>query len=73
MARSTAARVQKAVPADLKELHNLLLKALKEVHEGQLDPRRATAMASLAGALVRVHEIGELVVRIEQLEGRLEQ
>jgi hypothetical protein len=32
---------------------------MTEVHEGRLDPRRATAMASLAGAMVRVIKAGE--------------
>ncbi len=32
---------------------------MKEVHEGRLDPRRATAMASLAGAMVKVIKAGE--------------
>jgi hypothetical protein len=32
---------------------------MKEVHEGRLDPRQATAMASLAGAMVKVIKAGE--------------
>ena len=32
---------------------------MKEVHEGRLDPRQATAMASLTGAMVKVIKAGE--------------
>ena len=32
---------------------------MKEVHEGRLDPRRATAMASVAGAMVKIIKAGE--------------
>jgi hypothetical protein len=33
--------------------------AMKELREGRLDPRQATAMASLAGAMVKVIKAGE--------------
>jgi hypothetical protein len=45
-----------------------LERALNEVHDGELDPRAATAMASLAGALVRVITAGELEERLRRLE-----
>ncbi len=32
---------------------------MKEVYEGSLDPRRATAMASVAGAMVKIIKAGE--------------
>ncbi|MCH7523126.1 MAG: hypothetical protein IH920_05085 [Chloroflexi bacterium] len=32
---------------------------MKELREGRLDPRQATAMASLAGAMVKVIKAGE--------------
>ena len=49
---------------------NLLEKALQEVHDGDLDPRQAHAMASLAGALVKVITSGELEERLRKLEGQ---
>ena len=48
----------------------LLEDALGEVHRGELDPRAASAMASLAGALVRAMTAGELEERLRALEGR---
>ena len=56
------------LPARLRPVADLLEKALEEVHEGQLDPRVATAMASLAGALVRVFQAGEMEERMRKLE-----
>ena len=40
------------------------------VHRGELDPRAASAMASLAGALVRTITAGELEERLRALEDR---
>ena len=36
-----------------------LERALQEVHDGSLDPRQATAIASLAGAMVKVLQAGQ--------------
>ena len=66
--RSRAARAGKLLPVRLRPVAEILETALKEVHEGKLDPRVATAMASLAGALVRVVTSGELEERVRQLE-----
>jgi hypothetical protein len=49
-----------------------LEKALGEVHDGTLAPQKASAMAALAGALVRLTEAGELVLRLDALEERLQ-
>ncbi len=69
---SRAARARKALPRGMTDVQDRLMEALAQVHEGQLDPRIATAMASLAGALVRVFEVGELTVRLEELEAQVE-
>jgi len=49
---------------------SLLEDALGEVPRGELDPRAASAMASLAGALVRAMTAGELEERLRALEDR---
>ena len=49
---------------------SILEDALGEVHRGELDPRAASAMASLAGALVRAITAGELEERLRALEAR---
>ena len=68
---SRVARAKRLLPARLRPVAELLEKALGEVHDGNLDPRVASAMASLAGALVRVVSSGELEERVRQLEEQL--
>jgi len=46
----------------------LLLGALEEVHDGTLQPSRATAMAALASAAIRVYEVAEIEQRLDALE-----
>ncbi len=45
-----------------------LLAALDEVHSGTLDPRQASAMASVAGAITRAYGVGVLEERVQALE-----
>ncbi len=65
---SRQARALKALPPRLRPVADMLASALTEVHEGSLDPRAASAMASLAGALVRVVSAGEFEDRVRALE-----
>ena len=58
------------LPARLRPIAVMLEEALGEVHHGNLDPRVATAMASLAGALVKVITSGEMEERLRALEVR---
>ena len=69
-ATSRAERAAKLLPARLQPMVSLLEDALGEVHRGELDPRAASAMASLAGALVRAMTAGELEERLRALEDR---
>ena len=69
-AKSRAERAAKLLPARLQPMVSLLEDALGEVHRGELDPRAASAMASLAGALVRAMTAGELEERLRALEDR---
>lgn len=70
---SNPARAARRIPKDMRELVSSLMAAIAEVHNGELDPKRLSAMASGAGAIVRVHEAGELEQRLEELEARAEQ
>ena len=45
-----------------------LLAALDEVHDGTLTPAQASAMAAVAGAVVKVYQVAELEQRVEALE-----
>jgi len=69
-ATSRAERAGKLLPARLQPVVSLLEDALGEVHRGELDPRAASAMASLAGALLRTITAGELEERLRALEDR---
>ena len=64
----TDARSKRLLPARLRPVAERLEAAPEEVHRGELDPRIATAMASLAGALVRVITSGEVEERLRVLE-----
>ena len=66
--KATSRRLDKMIPLRLRPVADLLERALTEVHEGKLDTRAATAMASLAGALIRVICSGELEDRLRALE-----
>jgi hypothetical protein len=66
--RATAARLRALVPPRLMPVFDRLEAALEEVHRGELEPKRAQAMASLARALVAVLTAGELEERVRKLE-----
>jgi hypothetical protein len=48
-----------------------LERAIDDVYQGTLDSRRGSAIASLAGALVKVLSAGEIEERLRVLESRL--
>ncbi len=68
---SAAARAARRVPKDMADLVERLLLAVDEVHRGDLDTKRATAMAALGRAIVTVYEAGELQQRLTELEARV--
>jgi hypothetical protein len=68
--RSNASRARKALPKDLRDVLDTLLGALAAVEAGSLTPGQATAMASLAGAILRTHQLAELEPRLAALEAR---
>ena len=70
--RATRARLDRLVPATLRPMIGSLLDALDEVHGGDLDPKRASAMAALAGAITRAYGVGVLEERIQALESAQE-
>ena len=56
---SSRARLEKLMPERLRPTFELLEKAVNEVYEGRLPPQRASAMASLTGAMVKVINAGK--------------
>ena len=65
-----AKRLGRLVPPRLMAVYDTLELALGQVYKGEIDARVATAMASLAGAMVRVLTSGELEQRVRALEER---
>jgi len=65
-----AKRLGRLVPPRLMAVYDTLELALGQVYRGEIDPRVATAMASLAGAMVKVLTSGELEQRVRLLEER---
>ncbi len=65
---SGPARLRRMVPNRLNPVARVLEKALVEVHNGKLEPRRALAMAGVARALVSVLGSGELEERLQRVE-----
>lgn len=70
--RARARRVEKLVPATLRPMIGTLLGALDEVRAGDLDPKAASAMAALAGAITRAYGVGVLEERLAALEAAQE-
>ncbi len=69
---ATRARLDRLLPATLRPMIGSLLDALDEVHAGTLDPKQASAMASLAGAITRAYGVGILEERVQALEEQRE-
>ncbi len=64
----TAARMGKLVPAVLRPVLDTLLAAVGEVKAGTLTTQQAGALSSLAGAIVKVYQVGTLEERLTALE-----
>jgi len=67
---ATRHRLDRLVPATLRPMIASLLAALDEVHAGDLDPRQASAMAALSGAITRAYGLGVLEERVQALENQ---
>ncbi len=71
--KSTTARLARLIPSSLRPTLETLFTALDEVHDGTLDPRQASAMASLASAIGRLYETASIEQRLEAIEKMNEQ
>ena len=69
--RANAKRAGKLVPSQLRPLFTTLVMALRDVRDGRLDPRRATAMACLVGAMCRLFPLIDVEQRLAALETEL--
>jgi hypothetical protein len=71
-ASSKTARLARLMPPRLASVYDLLEEALERVYRGEVSPRVAAAMGSLASAMVRVLTAGELEDRVRRLEAAQE-
>jgi hypothetical protein len=67
-ATSNASRAAKLLPSRLRPVVSILEAALAQTFRGQMEPRVAVALASVAGAIVRCVTAGELDERVRLLE-----
>ena len=56
---SSRARLEKLMPERLRPTFELLEKAVTDVYEGRLAPQKASAMASVTSAMVKIIKAGE--------------
>ena len=63
-------RAARLVPSTLRPVLALLLDTLDDVHGGKLPAAQANAVATVAGAVVKVYQAGLLEERISALEQR---
>ena len=68
--RGAAARLRGLMPPRLIPIFDRLETALARLDAGELEPKRAQAMAAVARAMVSVLQAGELEERLRRLEGR---
>jgi len=66
--KATAARAEKLLPSHMRPVLAAVFAALRDVRSGAIAPAQASAIASLAGAAVKVHQAGLLEERIAALE-----
>ncbi len=66
--RSTARRVQKRMPREMSDIVEIIEAALGAVLTSKVTPSQGHAVASLVGAWVRLHELGEFTQRLDALE-----
>ncbi len=69
--KGTAARAQKRMPREVREIVAIVEAAMGGVLQVKISPSQAHAVASLAGAWVRLHEIGELALELEEIKAQL--
>lgn len=71
--KSRTARAQKLLPEDLQVMDEVLSNAIAAVYRGTLSPGQGSALAALAGARVRLREIGLKMAEQAELRDRLAQ
>ncbi len=71
--KSNARRAAKRLPADLHDTLQTLYRTLGSLESGEMEPARATAVASVCRAIVAVFEMGDAERRIAEIEAILKE
>jgi hypothetical protein len=71
VAHANANRAEKLLPSRLRPITEGLERAFRDVLAGDVDPRTATAAATVAAAIVRVYQAGEQEERLRDIEADL--
>ncbi len=69
---SSMARAKKRIPAELATIVQLVESTMAKVYSGALTPQQGSAIASLSGAWVKLHELGELAAEVRELRALVE-
>lgn len=70
--KSNRERAARNLPDDLRGVGERLLNAMQDLIDGKLDPKTATALASLANAYRGVFETGTLSAKLDSIDERLQ-
>ncbi len=68
--RSNASRAKKHMSREVRDIVQIVEAAMGGVLQSKITPPQAQAVASLAGAWVKLHELGEMESRLRDLEER---
>jgi Family of unknown function (DUF5763) len=68
LAKSNTRRMLKLTPAGLRPVLDKLFAVLDGLEDGSVEPKVGTAMASVAGVIVRVYETAEMETRLKMIE-----
>ncbi len=69
---SRAARIEARTATGVKDISRILESAMGRVYSGTMKPAQGAALASMAGAWIKLREVGEVDERLAELERRLE-
>jgi Family of unknown function (DUF5763) len=64
-------RLAKLTPHSLKPVLTALFEALQGLQDGTIEPRQGSAMAAVAGAIVRCYETAQLEAALAETQARL--
>lgn len=69
--RATIERARRRLPGEVSTMLDVIVAAFHRAAAGGLSPGTAQALAALAGAYVRLHDVGEHDVALEELEAQV--